>query len=184
MVNFWLMFFKNDFWNLEIAGPFEIWTWHLLIVAYLKLCFFPCRIQPLQRRGSSHNTLAVGKQKHANFWRLWQTYTELYRRGIQQNQPFLRPTSTNKQWNAVRFAPIYFLENFSLRWCFDTPTIDSLYTIHWHSVLVIFPLVWYLKRGDFLAQKGAPKIGQKVAHRSPKPNGKLLVHSNTHLSGY
>ena len=173
MVIFWLMFFKNDFWNLEIAGPFEIWTWHLLIVAYLKLCFFPCRIQPLQRRGSSHNTLAVGKQKHANFWRLWQTYTELYRRGIQQNQPFLRPTSTNKQWNAVRFAPIYFLENFSLRWCFDTPTIDSLYTIHWHSVLVIFPLVWYLKRGDFLAQKGAPKIGQKVA--PPKSQTKRKI---------
>jgi hypothetical protein len=35
-------------------------------------------------------------------------------------------------------------------------------------------LLWGLKRGDFLAQKGAPKIGQKVAPQSPKPNGKLL----------
>ena len=37
-------------------------------------------------------------------------------------------------------------------------------------------LLWGLKRGDFLAQKGAPKIGQKVAPQSPKPNGKLLSY--------
>jgi hypothetical protein len=36
-------------------------------------------------------------------------------------------------------------------------------------------LLWGLKRGDFLAQKGAPKIGQKGAPQSPKPNGKLLM---------
>ena len=36
-------------------------------------------------------------------------------------------------------------------------------------------LLWGLKKGDFLAQKGAPKIGQKGAPQSPKPNGKLLV---------
>ena len=39
-------------------------------------------------------------------------------------------------------------------------------------------LLWGLKRGDFLAQKGAPKIGQKVAPQSPKPNGKLLIWTN------
>jgi hypothetical protein len=37
-------------------------------------------------------------------------------------------------------------------------------------------LLWGLKKkGDFLAQKGAPKIGQKGAPQSPKPNGKLLM---------
>ena len=36
-------------------------------------------------------------------------------------------------------------------------------------------LLWGLKKGDFLAPKGAPKIGQKGAPQSPKPNGKLLL---------
>jgi hypothetical protein len=43
-------------------------------------------------------------------------------------------------------------------------------------------LVWYCfggkilkKKGDYLAQKGAPKIGQKGTPQSPKPNGKLLM---------
>jgi hypothetical protein len=40
-----------------------------------------------------------------------------------------------------------------------------------------FPVGLGLKRGDFLAQKGAPKIGQKVAPQSPKPNGKLLART-------
>jgi hypothetical protein len=36
-------------------------------------------------------------------------------------------------------------------------------------------LLWgFFLKGDFLAQKGAPKIGQKVAPQSPKPKGKLL----------
>ena len=39
-------------------------------------------------------------------------------------------------------------------------------------------LLWGLKKGDFLAQKGAPKIGQKVAPQSPKPNGNLLACSD------
>ena len=52
---------------------FEIWKLldHLnMTFAYRSLSqvmFFPGRKQPLQRRGSSHNTLEVGKQKHANF---------------------------------------------------------------------------------------------------------------------
>ena len=46
---------------------------------------------------------------------------------------------------------------------------------HWMPVACNFPIgLAGLRRATFLCPKRAPKIGQKVASKNPKPKGKLL----------